>query len=537
MSVKILDCTLRDGGYYTNWDFPRELVDKYIEAMSDLPVEYIEVGYRSPAKTEYLGEYFYTPIETIDRIRENLDSSKKIAIMINTKDIASVHEVEELMLDCKGKIDLVRFAVAPINVESAILLAQKVKQMGFEVALNLMYLSQRDSEEIISEVDYILEHIPNIDYIYLVDSYGACYPSEVKEKFIKIRNEYKELAFGFHGHDNIQLAYANSLEAISTGVNIIDSTITGMGRGAGNLSTEVICSFKAANENIDLDYTNLVEIVEIFDDLKAEYGWGTSLPYIISGFNKLPQGEVMDLISLKRYSTNNIVRIIKNKINNGVQNYIYNDIMNLSSSINNFINYDFAILVGGGNSVTNHIEGLKTLNNKYNVLFIHSTTKHLDLFSEAVFNNLVCLPGDEVNKAKGKNFEFNTLAYIVSNGFGFKGHELNANFYSIGESSLDIMLDNNVFTEDAPLFMSLKVTKILDLNEFYLIGFDGYDEETQTNKILRVENQAIIDNYSELNSNLVSLTPSTYNINVNSLYSLVVHGNKNIKETLTTISF
>lgn len=524
--VKILDCTLRDGGYYTNWDFDRCLVDNYIKTINDLPIDYIEVGYRSPAKNDYMGEYFYLPIETIDRIREQINSTVKLAIMINTKDVASIQELESLLFDIKEKIDLVRFAVSPSNIQSAVSFAKKVKDLGFEVALNLMYLSQKDSEEIINEVNYILDHVSNIDFLYLVDSYGACLPSEVKDKFMAIKEEHKALEFGFHGHDNIQLAYANSLEAINAGVNIIDATITGMGRGAGNLSTELICSYEAANQNIDLDYTNLVDLVEKFNVLKTEYGWGTSLPYMISGFNKLPQGEVMELISLKRFSTNNIVKIIENKIHNETPKSTAKDVDELFNSRSKYSNYDFSVLVGGGTSVPTHIDGLKSLNTKFNILFIHSTTKHLDLFLEEGFNNLVCLPGDEFKKVKSNNIRNNSLKFIISNGSEIDGEILNNNYYSIGRTTMDDLLENKVFTKDAPLFMSLKVTEILNIHDFYLIGFDGYDVETATNKILREENQTIIDNYSKLNNNLVSLTPSKYNIEVNSLYSLIVHGIK-----------
>lgn len=521
--TKILDCTLRDGGYYTNWDFDRVLVDKYIATINQLPIDYVEIGYRSPAKKNYLGEYFYTPFETIERIRIQLNSSIKIAIMFNTKDVASVLELEHLLLDCIGKIDMVRFAVSPANIHSAVLFAKKVKDLGLEVALNLMYLSQKDSKEIINEVNYILDHVPNIDFLYLVDSYGACLPSEVKDKFMNIREEHKDLAFGFHGHDNIQLAYANSLEAINAGVSIIDSTVTGMGRGAGNLCTEIICSYKAANKNIDIDYTNLVELVEKFNDLKAVYGWGASLPYMISGFNKLPQGEVMDLISLKRFSTNNIVKIIKNKIHNEIIRSANGEIQELSNITLNF-DYDFSVLVGGGSSVPHHIDGLKILNEKFKVLFIHSTTKHLNLFLEKGFNNLVCLPGDEVRKIKSNISGSDFINFVISDDAEIDLQLLNSNYYRVGTSSIDSFLENKVIIKDAPLFMSLKVADILNISDFYIIGFDGYDKETQTTKILREENQTIIDNYTELNKKIISLTPTNYDVEVKSLYSLIVHG-------------
>lgn len=522
--MKILDCTLRDGGYYTNWDFNEELVEKYLETVSSLPIDYIEIGYRSLAKKIYFGEFFYTPIETINKVSKKLNSKQKIAIMINTKDIENNEDINYLLQECKNKVHLVRFAVAPNNINKAVLYANKVKELGFEVALNLMYMSQKSIEDIINEINYILNNVSNIDFIYLVDSYGACLPSDIKEKFIKIKQNYSDVAFGFHGHDNIQLAFANSLEAMSAGVDIIDSTISGMGRGAGNLGTELICSYKAINDGVNLDYTNLVQIVEIFNDLKNKYGWGSSLPYMISGFNKVPQGQVMDLISLRRFSTNNIIKIIKNKIHNRVPNKIFEKIGNISDSKFKNNNYDFSILVGGGESVLRHLEGIKILKDKFNILFIHSTTKHLNLFLEEGFNNLVCLPGDEVQKASVLNNRKTNLDFIISSDSEIHEDYLNSHYYTIGTSSIDDLFINQEFTKDAPLFMALKVNEILQISNFYLIGFDGYDLTNQKNIILREENQNIIDNYLKLNKQLISLTPSKYNIEVHSLYSLIVHG-------------
>lgn len=525
---KILDCTLRDGGYYTNWDFSRELVDKYIETVSNLPIDYVEVGYRSPAKSKYLGEFFYTPIETINRIKSQLDSSIKIAIMINTKDVDDVNELEKLLLECVDKVNLIRFTVAPSNIEKSILYAKKTQELGFEVALNLMYISQNNAEELLEQVDIILESVPNIDFIYLVDSYGSCLPFEVKEKFKTIKMKHSALQLGFHGHDNIQLAFSNSLEAIDVGVNIIDATITGMGRGAGNLSTELICSYTATQNNLEFDYTNLVDLVEKFNELKLVYGWGNSLPYIISGFNKLPQGEVMDLISLKRFSTNKIVKIIENKIHN--KNIILTDknVKDLSIAQFESNKYDFSILVGGGTSVSNHFEGLRLLNEKFNILFIHSTTKHLDMFmnDDDNFNNLVCLPGDEVNKIKYINYDSSSrfVKFVISNDADIDKKYINSNFYTIGESTLDELIEDDIFTKEIPLLMSLKVIDILNIENYYVIGFDGYEVETQANKMLRNENQIIMNNYSKQKKKLNSLTPSKYDIEVISLYSLIVHG-------------
>ena len=84
-SIKVLDCTLRDGGYYTNWDFSRSTVINYVKAMDELPIDIIEIGYRSISKEEYYGEFFYTPINTIDSIKQI--TNKPIALILNEREL------------------------------------------------------------------------------------------------------------------------------------------------------------------------------------------------------------------------------------------------------------------------------------------------------------------------------------------------------------------------------------------------------------------------------------------------------------------
>src|SRR5690606_27561615 len=139
MNFKLLDCTLRDGGYYTNWDFNPELVDTYIESMNHLPIEYLEVGYRSPLLNGYFGEYFYLPTYVMQRLRKA--SNKKLVVILNEKDIRP-EMVEKLLSACKGNIDMIRLAIDPQNLTRAIELAKMVRSMGFEVGFNVMYMSK-----------------------------------------------------------------------------------------------------------------------------------------------------------------------------------------------------------------------------------------------------------------------------------------------------------------------------------------------------------------------------------------------------------
>ena len=115
--MKILDCTLRDGGYYTNWDFNKDLVSVYCKAMESLPIDYVEIGYRSPPIEGYLGEYFYCPEYVMQKMKEMMPS-KKLAILLNEKDI-KLSNVNKLLSPCKDYITMVRIALNPANLLKA----------------------------------------------------------------------------------------------------------------------------------------------------------------------------------------------------------------------------------------------------------------------------------------------------------------------------------------------------------------------------------------------------------------------------------
>lgn len=137
--VKLLDCTLRDGGYYTQWDFDSRLVNEYSQTMNLLLVDYLEVGYRNNPSDKYLGKMGYSPVSVLKHIRKL--SSKKIAVMLNEKS-TSPADLSRLLTPIVGIVDMVRITIDPKNFERAVVLAKEVKEMGVEVGFNTMYMSK-----------------------------------------------------------------------------------------------------------------------------------------------------------------------------------------------------------------------------------------------------------------------------------------------------------------------------------------------------------------------------------------------------------
>ena len=175
--MKLLDCTIRDGGYYTNWDFNENLIKEYSSTMESLPIDYVEVGYRSKALEGYHGKYFYCPIFVLEEL-SNLMPSKKLAIILNEKDLKA-EDLDDLLIPIKPFVTLVRIAIDPNNVERAIILAESVKKLGFELAFNVMYMSKWNTNP--SFLDSLKKLDNKIDFFYMVDSYGGILPNETRE--------------------------------------------------------------------------------------------------------------------------------------------------------------------------------------------------------------------------------------------------------------------------------------------------------------------------------------------------------------------
>lgn len=510
--VKILDCTLRDGGYYTNWDFNDNLVKLYLNSFNGLPVEYLEIGYRSPKKSEYLGRYFFCTRDTLKFIKSN--TKKKLAIILNEKDVRIEH-IESLLSECVGIIDLVRIAIDPSNFSRALTLAKSIKKKGFKVAFNVMYLSKWNEYPNMLENLSKLDNV--VDYFYLVDSYGSVMPNEVESmiRFVKCRTKVK---IGFHGHNNIEMALANTMTAIKEGVDIIDATVTGMGRGAGNLKTELLLT--VLSPKIKVDFNILSTITSEFELLQKKYNWGTSLPYMVSGSNSLPQKQVMDWVSKKSYSFNSIVRALNNQKNNTVEKEKY-QLLKVDKK------YKSALIIGGGSTVDDHNDALITfLNDNVNdMCVIHSSSKNARFFTNIKNDQYFCLIGNEGSRLENvlsKSHESITKCVLPPS------PRIMGTY--VPDFTIDKTFELNLinFTkikENSHTTIALQLSIELGCKNIYLCGYDGYDGDqiAQKDQELFIQNTKLFDDFNKNYRRIVSLTPSLYkNLFSNSVYQLII---------------
>ncbi len=501
LKVKLLDCTLRDGGYYTNWDFNKDLVEVYLKSMNNLPIEYLEVGYRSDPQNSYLGEYFYLPTYLLKRLKKI--SNKKLVIILNEKDVR-IEDLDRILAPCEGYIDMVRMAIDPANFERALELASGIKMMGFEVGFNVMYMSKwKDYPMLLNNLAKVNELA---SYFYMVDSYGGVYPEDVKEVYSLVSAQVN-IPIGFHGHNNLELGLINTLTAIECGCQIVDATITGMGRGAGNLKMELLLTALNAKGQLSFDFNALSSVVDGFTELQEDYGWGTNLPYMVSGANSLPQKEVMDWVGKRYYSFNSIIRALHN------QSLGLADNLKLPK-FNTKKTFKTALIIGGGPSAVHHAEAIIALSKKEkDLVLIHASSKNALAYTNVENTQLFCLVGNEgLRMEQVLSGSLPKLASGVCPPYPRK----------MGTYIPQVLKDKSFELEevkfsdkyiDSHTALALETAFELGINKVWITGYDGYGAEglTAREQELFQENEYLFKQAASMGIECISLTSTAYN--------------------------
>lgn len=276
-NFKILDCTIRDGGYLNDWAFDKTLVRELYRNLSRSGIDFIEIGFRNQQLPK-MGIWCSTPEELINEVCEGI-AGVGIALLV---DLGKVN-LDQIPAAEKSLVKLYRVACNKSDVLQGLRLCEAIKARGYLVSLNLMGIVNYSKEDL----EAIIPMIKNssVDYVYFADSYGSLFPYEVKSYIDILKPVGKKI--GFHPHNNLQLAFANTLEALQNGIDIVDGTIFGMGRGAGNLPLEVLLTYLERVKGHDR--YNALPVLDLIDrfflKMNEEIRWGYNLPYMLSGAN------------------------------------------------------------------------------------------------------------------------------------------------------------------------------------------------------------------------------------------------------------
>jgi len=532
--MKILDCTLRDGGYYCNWDFDRELVDAYLKSIEYTEVKIIELGFRFLNKNIFCGAYGYTTDDHINSL--NIPDSVDIAVMINLEDYKDNDSIEENISKSfnkkeNSKVSLVRIALKIDQLDEAKNAAQLLKDLGYKVALNLMQVSKKT----VSNIEIIQKQISSfkdtIDMIYFADSFGSLDPRDCY-KLIKAAKKAINIEIGIHCHDNKGLAFANSLEAIKAGVDWCDATILGMGRGSGNTPLESLLIEISTEDSYKFSrFNKFSSILDSFKKLKSEYGWGYNSYYHYSALKEIHPSYVQQSLEISEIDSPakifNQLSKIEKSFTKSYSHRILRDALYGTSikskgdwNPSGWLKGKDVILIGGGVSTRIHNDAIVNfikknkpfvailnLNNNIpdELVDVHIVSNDAKAISDSIFldNNSkkIILPKDRLQKMiDGRISDSQILNFGLE--IGGSGFKIN---------STGVIMPWTL----SPAYALAIFTKAI-ANKIFLVGFDGYSSENPLQKNMN----EIFSAYKELPDSLeiISLTPSSYNVNQGSIY-------------------
>lgn len=283
-SISILDCTLRDGGYCNEWNFGKNNIIRIIGGLIDSGVDIIECGYLSDTCRSDPDVSIY---KDISELRDVIPTNRRNSILVVMVNYGE-YNINDLTEKLPNDIDGIRVAFHKRDMENALLYAEEIKRRGYLVFLQPMLTMSYSLDELL----FLLRRCDQIKpyAFYIVDSFGVMKRKDLVRLFYNIEHDLNsDIAIGFHSHNNLQLAYSNAQILVDMRTKhdiIIDSSIYGMGRGAGNLNTELFVEY--LNDTIGGKYSLkplLTIIDEILDRFYHNNFWGYSLPNYLSAVN------------------------------------------------------------------------------------------------------------------------------------------------------------------------------------------------------------------------------------------------------------
>ncbi len=534
-----LDCTLRDGGYYNSWDFPGGIVQEYLYAVSECGVDRVEIGFRFPKKDSFLGFAAYTP----DAILGDLDipSGLRIGVMVNASDLSDHDKPPESILsqllppESRKLIDFVRIATHIEDVNVALVTSRWLKSEGYEVGVNLMQVSEASMEELTAVASSLDPTV--VDVFYIADSLGNLCPNEIASIVHTISQVWNS-DIGIHAHDNGGLATANTLAALEAGARWVDSTITGMGRGAGNARSEILVGHLEKFRETPIQSELLERLMSsFFLPLQAECGWGVNSHYVRAANSRIHPTFVQELLANSAYSPLEIDAAIAELGKLDSQRFSSSDLTAATAWIRDvstdrgewnqreLFEGKKVLLLGAGPSGKLHSAALSRLAKNPEILVI-ATNLSSPLPSSLVTAHIACHPLRIV--ADANSYSELEKPVIVPKALL---PEDARNLLQTGNQLLDIGISvlpaaeveasRGLVRLPAPLVLAYGLLVCLSGGalDILLAGFDGYPSDDPRG----LAEQQLLDEILSLDyrANVSAITPTRYRVPQSSVYAMV----------------
>jgi len=535
LKPKLLDCTLRDGGYYNSWDFSPSLINKYLFAMKSAKVDIVELGFRFLKNEGFKGPCAFTTDDFIESL--DIPDNLTIGVMINGSDLCTDIGWEKAINKLFPKdavdtpINLVRIACHFHEINNALCASSFLKKKGYSVGLNLMQIADKSVEEL-QKLSKVISK-SQIDVFYFADSMGSMNPAKTSSIIKSIKKSWKG-NLGIHAHDNMGLALTNTLQAHSDGVNWLDATVTGMGRGPGNVKTEELVIELELMYNNKINFVPLMSIIEnYFAPLKKKLGWGTNPYYYLAGKYGIHPTYIQVMLSDKRYNEEDIIGVINYLREEGGKKFNSNN-LDLASQFyygkpegswapSSLIHDREVMILGAGPSIALHRESLERYI-KQNKPLVLALNINNNIDSNLVDLNIACHPvrllADSETHSKLPQPLITPASMLPEKLRNELRNKKLLDFgIKISPDLFEFYEKNCVIPNSLVLSYALAVCVSGKMKKILLAGFDGFPNGDPRN----AEVEKILRNFSltGYEDSLISITPTRFKgLSSKSLYGI-----------------
>ena len=497
-SLKVLDCTLRDGGYCNQWKFGQDNISRIINGLDEANIDIIECGFITNKVTYNMDASKFTSIEQFKYFLPSNKNGKLFVSMMNYGEFS----IDDLPEYDGSSIDGVRIAFHKKNRYEALKLCEAINAKGYKTFIQPMVSVTYTDIEFIEMINIVNKFKPYA--FYIVDSFGMMKNKDLLRLYYMVENNLDEsIRIGFHSHNNMQLAYSNALSLINNQTNrelIIDSSIYGMGRGAGNLNTELFVEY--LNDNYEKEYKikPLLRIIdEILNQFYHENYWGYSLPnYLSAKHNAHPNyaGYLSDKNTLTFENIDEIFEMMpsekkvefdKNYIEQLYVQYLEKESLqtNHGELLKSELDEKTVLLIAPGKSSQVESGKIRDFANREDVVSISVNFNYDLLACKYIFiSNLRRF------KTIGKD---DKSKCIVTSNIPFDGVYLQVDYKEL--------LNGEEFVSDNAGLMAIRLLISFGVKEIFLAGFDGYSHEQKDNylddKMAIVTKNAMLDSMNE----------------------------------------
>lgn len=483
-NVKVLDCTLRDGGRIINCAFPDSQIKDISFRLASANIDIIEVGFlRDAAKVNYQGNStFFTDV---DQIRPFVDRTK------NTQYVAFIDygmfDFSTLKPFDGTSIDGLRIGFTRKNFEhdrdEILECLAEVKQKGYKLFVQGVNSLGYTDRELLGIVDIVNQIQP--DGFGIVDTYGAMYMDDVDRLYTIVdHNLDEDIAIDFHSHNNYQLSFAFAQEIIrlSNGKRevIIDGTLNGMGKCAGNLNTELLVDYLVRKRNYDYDFDAILDVIDDhIHDYHLQHQWGYSIPALMGGIYRSHPNNIIYLTEKFRLATKDIKYIISMIDPDKRMRYDYDNIQRLYQEYNhvkvddkkalaaleNIVAGKSVLLLMPGTSIKTYKDDILAKIKKENLLVI--TVNFCD-------KDFSCFPGlsfwgSQKRYEHYKEGRNGVMSLVTSNVNSDNEQDLVVNY--------DSYVDRTQEYSDNAAIMLMRILQRIGIADYLIAGFDGFSEK------------------------------------------------------------